>query len=78
MIKYSGNIPDELWEVLEETLHSGLPLQGDYTRSNALLVALAASLGYITTIRVTGEEYGTRWYITGSGLAALEQRGNSV
>ncbi|MGQ0595838.1 hypothetical protein [Aquabacterium sp.] len=41
-------------------------VQSDYARVHALGVALAASLGYITTLQ-TKDTYGKRWMVTKKG-----------
>jgi hypothetical protein len=76
MLLYQGPLPVGLWEVLEATLHGGLALQGDFTRALAPEVALAASLGYISVIDITGLTYRPKWHITNAGLSALENRGD--
>jgi hypothetical protein len=60
----------KLIDVLEKTWKSGIDLQSNYFRSHPKLVALAASLGYISTIYPDGD-YGGTWRITPSGCTQL-------
>jgi hypothetical protein len=49
-------------------------LQGDFSRALAPEVALAASLGFISTIDLDGKAYRKQWHITNAGLVALEHK----
>lgn len=67
--------PDEssikLIDVIQRARRGGFSLQNDYARTNAQVVAMAASCGYITTEHTRGS-YGRKWLATRKGLAYLE------
>lgn len=68
-------IPEGLWVVLEAAhTNGGLSVQSDFSRHHSLEVALAASLGWLTTIATDGQTYGRRWLITVPGLEALTNK----
>lgn len=70
-----GPLPVDIWGVLRYAHEQGgIALQGDTARLYALPLSLAASLGWITTILPGGQSYGPRWYITTSGLTALDNK----
>lgn len=71
---YTGPYPGTLWLVLEVAHQGGLYIQSDRARISAPSVALAASLGWITTVATDGKTYGGVWRITQAGLAALTHR----
>lgn len=50
-------------------------VQSNAARSEAVVVGMAASLGYITT-KLTGRQYGGEWNITIKGLKWLNERDN--
>ncbi len=74
MRNYRGPHPEELWAVLGAAHERYISVQSDFARSAATYIALASSLGWITTISPDGLTYGGRWAITATGLYALEHR----
>jgi hypothetical protein len=50
----------------------GFTVQSDHARSRAVHVAIAASLGLITT-QVEDIWFGRTWYITADGIAFMQQ-----
>jgi hypothetical protein len=69
-VGYTGPIPPGIYGVLERA-HSGcIYLRSDHARSDAHLIALAASLGWITNIHINGTEFLPFWVITQEGLHA--------
>lgn len=72
---YHGPLPAALWPLLEACHRAGsLAIQGDATRALASEVALAASMGWLTTIDPSGRSYGSRWRLTSAGLQALNNK----
>lgn len=59
-------------DVLREAWKHGIATKGDFARTHANLIAIAASCGLITT-KVRAKEFGTRWLITKQGLEALNE-----
>jgi hypothetical protein len=57
-------------QVLERSRMDPPKLKSDFSRSNADVIAMCASEGFITTKIATGF-YGTRWLITPLGLSHL-------
>lgn len=74
-LPYKGALPAGLWKVLD-TAHEkgGISVQGDYARSNSTCLALAASLGWVSTISPDLTEYGKVWRVTVAGLSALQNK----
>ncbi len=66
--------PPALWDVLHRAWLGGISLQSDYARGNAVLVAYAASAGYLSTIDPASDSYGYFWRITSQGLAVLNNK----
>jgi hypothetical protein len=68
-------------ELLNKAWTDPFALKGNFARENAYEVAMAASLGLITT-RLTDDTFGGRWCVTQRGLnhihAVTESRGHSV
>jgi hypothetical protein len=62
---------DVLTEVIQRAQSGGFSLQNDYARTNAQVVAMAASCGYITTEQKRGA-FGRKWLATRKGKAYLE------
>ncbi|MBB4039133.1 hypothetical protein GGR34_000768 [Microvirga flocculans] len=61
----------KLAEVILEAYRRGFTVQSDYSRSNAEYVAMAASIGLIST-RLYGNVYSREWRPTVKGLVWLE------
>lgn len=74
MLNYTGDVPGELWAVLVAAWKRPLALQSDYARQNSQAVALAASMGLLTTIKPDGSGFTPYWHITASGLTALSYK----
>lgn len=73
--RFRGTYPPALWTLLDEThLAGGLSIQGDPARQRADMVALAASLGWLSTITPDGHRYTRVWRLTAAGLQALTQQ----
>lgn len=66
-------IDDRLKLVLFEAWKSGFTTKSDFARDNADIVAMAASLNFITT-RITTDLFGKTWSVTPKGLVALEDK----
>jgi hypothetical protein len=62
---------NRLTEVIQRAQSGGFSLQNDYARTNAQVVAMAASCGYITTEQKRGS-FGRKWLATRKGKAYLE------
>jgi hypothetical protein len=69
---FRGPLPAGLWAVLGAAHASYISVQSDFARAHSTELALAASMGWITTISPDGGSYGGRWRITAAGLTALE------
>lgn len=67
------DIPEHLWAVLGKAWIRPLSLQSDFTRQHSREVALAASLGYISTLTPDGKDHLASWRITELGLRALKE-----
>jgi hypothetical protein len=81
-MKWWGRGPDEvpedlsvdrsLYGVVWQAWAGGFTVSSDMARSNAAHVAIAASLGLITTGEPSGGSFGRTWYATSSGLTYLD------
>lgn len=67
----SAETGQRLIDVLSVAQHGGFSLQCDFARINAGYVAMAASMGLITTEQERGA-YGRKWFATRKGKAWLE------
>ncbi|MEM6746792.1 MAG: hypothetical protein AAF608_05180 [Pseudomonadota bacterium] len=61
----------DLLKVLTELWRKPCSCKGDYARSKAAIIAMAASEDLITTRLPDG--YATEWRVTAKGLALLEE-----
>lgn len=62
---------------LEKAWKGGIALQSQFFRDNPKVVALAASLGFITSVEPSGN-FGGVWRITPSGCSILFQQKEST
>lgn len=76
-MQFLGHYPPALWVVLEAAHERYISVQSDFARANASLVALAASLGWLSSITTQGVA-APRWFITAAGLAALSHKEHFV
>lgn len=74
--KLEATGPKRIDSLLKQVLHTVWTCQvttkSDFAREHADFVAMAASMGLIST-RIMEEVYGRQWQITSRGLAALEE-----
>lgn len=73
-VGYRGEIPDEVYEVMERAWSRPFTISSDYARSNALAVAITASLGWITNIALNGLDLSRSWHLTMEGAMALRAK----
>ena len=73
----SSTIDKHLLEVVLEAYKRSFSVQSDYARAEAEYVAMAASIGYIST-RVYGNVFSRDWRPTVKGLTWLEKIGESI
>lgn len=71
---YHGPLPPHIWLVATQAHEQGISVQSNFARAFAHEVALAASLGWITTVDPNGQAYGRIWRITVAGLTALNNK----
>ena len=72
---YHGPYPANLWTVLEVCHRLGsVSIQSNLARGAAIELALAASIGWITTVSPDGASHGARWRLTQAGLLAHHHR----
>lgn len=69
----SSTIDKRLFSVVLEAYKRSFSLQSDYARSEAELVAMAASMGLIST-KVHNNVYSRDWRPTARGLLWLEKQ----
>jgi hypothetical protein len=71
-IGYHGPIPPGIWEIVKLAYSGGIAVSSNFAREQATELALAASLGWVSTISPDGLSYGRRWFATIEGLVALQ------
>lgn len=69
---YLGDIPDEVWQVVDRAWSAPFYISSNYARANSIATAFAASMGWITNITPDGHGYTRQWHITKEGLVALQ------
>ncbi|MGC3025868.1 hypothetical protein ACPUER_12060 [Burkholderia sp. DN3021] len=69
-------IATDLMHVLRECRSAPVFVKGNYARTNAIDVAMAASLGFITTESESGV-FSNRWHLTGKGMECLNAEARS-
>ena len=69
----SNSIPENIVTVVIEAHTRGISIQSNFARDCAEYVAMAASMGLIST-RIFGNVYGRLWLPTVEGLKLLEER----
>lgn len=72
--RYFGTYPPGLWYVLQTAWEGHISLQSNFAREHSVLVALAASCGWLSTIDPDGKSYRTQWHLTAAGLTALQNK----
>lgn len=68
-------IPPEVQEVVGVAYLGPFRTKSDYAREKATMVALASSLGLITSVYPGGAAYGNTWRVTPRGLRLLHKHG---
>lgn len=71
---YHGPLPPNIWLVVTYAHEQGIAVQSNFARAFSAEVALAASLGWITTVDPGGQTFGRIWRITIAGLTALNNK----
>lgn len=68
---------DRLHTLLQTIFEHPLAIQSNTARRDADLVAMAASMGLITT-EITPHTFGRDWRITNKGLTLLHEGNNAI
>lgn len=63
-------IENRLVDIVLEARKRHFSVQSDFARTNAVMVAMAASMGFITT-KIHSNVYGPEWMTTAGGLRFL-------
>jgi hypothetical protein len=64
--------PDHLKHLLHQVYIKPMAIQSNVARRDAALVAMAASMGLITT-QISSHQFGRDWRITNRGLLLLNE-----
>jgi hypothetical protein len=64
--------PDHLKHLLHQVYIKPMAIQSNVARRDAALVAMAASLGLITT-QISSHQFGRDWRVTNKGLLLLNE-----
>ena len=68
---YLGRHPAQLWATVARAWETGIAVSGNHARTHAPIIALAASLGWISTVSLSGKRFTGRWNVTAEGVMAL-------
>ena len=71
---YLGRIPAGTYHVTEAAHEAGFSVSSNLAREFAHEIALAASMGWISTVQLDGKKALRYWNITHEGLVALQHR----
>ncbi len=69
---YLGPHPQDLWPVIESAWQHGIAVSSNFARHYSQEVALAASLGWISTVTLDGLGFTRTWNITAEGVSAYQ------
>lgn len=70
---YTGPIPSEVYEVVSFAWEHGVATSSNMAREYAVHIALAASLGWISSLSLDATQYMRRWNVTAEGVHALQR-----
>jgi hypothetical protein len=71
---YIGAIPEQVWEVLEKAWEEPLYVSSNFAREQAISIAFAASMGWLSNIEPSGRTYSRKWHLTAEGLIAIRHK----
>lgn len=71
---YTGKVPPDVWNLLGLAWEDGIAVSANVAREYATEIALAASLGWISTVSLDGHRYLRVWNVTAEGVSALNHR----
>lgn len=63
-----------MWALLEHAYVEPIYISSNRAREDAIPLALAASLGWLSNIHPHGKSYGRTWHVTSAGYTMLAQR----
>lgn len=70
---YFGPLPATIWPIIRKAWEEGIAVSSNLSREASTEIALAASLGWITTVTADGMGYSRIWNVTEQGLTALHE-----
>lgn len=70
---FHGALPPDIWEIIGEAWSHPFTISGNFAREHAIMVALAASLGWIGIVTPDGGSWSRRWHATAEGLTAMRR-----
>lgn len=70
---YFGPLPGTIWPIIRRAWEEGIAVSSNIAREASTEIALAASLGWITTVTADGLGYSRIWHVTETGLTALNE-----
>lgn len=69
---YTGPVSAEIYLVVSRAWEHGIAVSSDLARHYAPEVALASSMGWISTVSLDGTQGLRTWNVTAEGVSALE------
>ena len=71
---YHGRIPPRVWSIVRVAWEAGIAVSSNMAREWSGEIALAASLGWISTVSLDGRTYHRVWNVTAEGVIALNHK----
>lgn len=71
---YTGPIPEAVWLVVQMAWETNIAVSSNFAREYSAEIALAASVGWISTVSLDGGAFSRFWSVTAEGVAAYEGR----
>lgn len=70
---YTGPIPSQVYHVVSIAWEHGIATSSNLAREHSAYIALAASLGWISSVSLDATQYMRRWNVTAEGVHALNR-----
>lgn len=77
-IGYHGDLPDDIWDLLAHCHRTPLYVSSNIAREAAVVVALAASMGWLSVVDLDGKGFSRTWRLTPEGGFALRNKGHGT
>lgn len=75
---YTGKLPSAVWRIVQLAWEAGIAVSSNMARELSSEIALAASIGWISTISLDGRKHHRTWNVTAEGVIAYNQHQQRV